>query len=111
MVLKRSALGNTWLQTQETYLSESDPMFERAIALVTAIWKRFRSFPFFVQLLLVIPVLCAMALTLLVGNMGLALMGTAVAINSLVAGWIGGVLVLVLGKAGIIVAKDRHNKS
>ena len=39
--------------------------------------------------------------------MGLALMGTAVAINSLVAGWIGDILVLILGKAGIIVAKDR----
>ncbi|MEH6523871.1 hypothetical protein [Sulfitobacter sp.] len=51
--------------------------------------------------------LSAIALTLLVGNMGLALMGTAVAINSIVAGWIGGVFVLILGKAGIIVAKDR----
>jgi hypothetical protein len=86
-------------------------MFERAIFLATAVWKRFRSFPFFVQLLLVIPVLCAMALTLLVGNIGLALMGTAVAINSLVVGWIGGALVLILGKAGIIVAKDYRNKS
>jgi hypothetical protein len=51
-----------------------------------------------------------MALTLLVGNMGLALMGTAVAINSVVAGWIGGVFVLVLGKAGTIVAKDHKKK-
>tara|TARA_X000000950_G_scaffold234086_1_gene283881 strand:+ start:651 stop:809 length:159 start_codon:yes stop_codon:yes gene_type:complete len=51
-----------------------------------------------------------MALTVLVGSMGLALMGTAVAINSFLAGWIGGVLVLVLGKAGIIVAKD-HKKN
>jgi hypothetical protein len=85
-------------------------MLERAKPLLTTIWKRFRSYPFFVQLLLVFPVLCAMALTLLVGNMGLALMGTAVAINSLVAGWVGGVFVLILGKAGIILAKDSQNK-
>lgn len=80
-------------------------MLKRTKRLATTIWKRLRSFPLFVQLLLVIPVLCAMTLTLLVGNMGLALMGTAVAINSAVAGWIGGVLVVVLGKAGIIVVK------
>jgi ABC-type transport system involved in cytochrome c biogenesis permease component len=85
-------------------------MFERTKPLTAAIWKRFRSYPLFVQLLLVAPILSSMALTLLVGNMGLALMGTAIAINSVVAGWIGGVLVLVLGKAGIIVAKDRNKK-
>ena len=82
-------------------------MFERSKPTVKAIWRRFRSHPYFVQLLLVVPILCAIALTLLVGNMGLALMGTAVAINSIVAGWIGGVFVLILGKAGIIIAKDR----
>lgn len=84
-------------------------MFEHSKPLATAIWKRFRSYPLFVQLLLVIPVLSAMTPTLLVGNLGLALMGTAVAISSVVAGWIVGVLVVVLGKAGIIVAKD-HKK-
>lgn len=85
-------------------------MFERAKPLASGIWKRFCSYSLFVQLLLVVPILCAMALTLFVGNMGLALMGTAIAINSVVAGWIGGALVLVLGKAGIIVAKDLNNK-
>ena len=59
---------------------------------------------------MIVPILCAITLTLLVGNMGLALMGTAVAINSAVVGWIGGVLILVLGKAGIIVAKDHKKK-
>jgi hypothetical protein len=83
-------------------------MFERSKPYATAIWKLFRSYPLFVQLLLVVPILCAIALTLLVGNMGLALMGTAVAINSVIAGWVGGFLILVLGKAGIIVAKDRN---
>lgn len=85
-------------------------MLERTKPLASGIWKRFRSYSLFVQLLLVVPILCAMALTLLVGNLGLALMGTAIAINSVVAGWIGGALVLVLCKAGIIVAKDRNNK-
>ena len=85
-------------------------MFERTNSLTAAIWKRFLGYPFFVQLLLIVPILCSIALTLSVGNMGLALMGTAVAINSVVAGWIGGVLVLVLGKAGIIVAKEHKRK-
>ncbi len=85
-------------------------MFERTKPVAAAIWKRFRSYPLFVQLLLVVPMLSAITLTLLVGNMGLALMGTAVAINSVVAGWIGGFLVVVLGKAGIIVAKDHKKK-
>mmetsp|Transcript_17673 Transcript_17673/g.21174 ORF Transcript_17673/g.21174 Transcript_17673/m.21174 type:complete len:87 (-) Transcript_17673:251-511(-) len=85
-------------------------MFERTKPVAVAIWKRFLSYPLFVQLLLVLPIICAMTLTLLVGNMGLALMGTAVAINSVVAGWIGGALVVVLGKAGIIVAKDYKKK-
>jgi hypothetical protein len=83
-------------------------MFERSKPYAISIWRRFRSYPIFVQLLLVLPILCAIGLTLLVGNMGLALMGTAIAINSAVAGWIGGVFILLLGKAGIIVAKDRN---
>lgn len=82
-------------------------MFERSKPYAFAIWNHFRSYPLFVQLLLVVPILCAIALTLLVGNMGLALMGTAIAINSAIAGWVGGVFILILGKAGIIVAKDR----
>ncbi|MEO9820435.1 MAG: hypothetical protein ABJ370_09295 [Paracoccaceae bacterium] len=85
-------------------------MFERSKPVVAAIWKLFRSYPLLVQLLLVVPILSAMTLTLVVGNMGLALMGTAFAINSVVAGWIGGVLVVVLGKAGFIVARDHKKK-
>ncbi len=84
-------------------------MFESTKPFAAKMWNRFRRFPIFWQLLLVVPVLLGIALTLLVGNMGLALMGTAFAINSFVAGWIGGVFVLVLGKAGIIVVKD-HKK-
>lgn len=69
-----------------------------------------RRLPPFIQLLLVFPALCALALTFVVGNMGLALMGTAVAINSLFAGWIGGVSILILGKAGLIVTRDRQRQ-
>lgn len=83
-------------------------MFERSQPYATAIWKWFRGNPLFIQLLLVVPILSAIALTLLVGNMGLALMGTAVAINSVLAGWIGGFFLIVFGKAGIIIAKDRN---
>ncbi len=83
-------------------------MFERSKPYAKALWGRFRRLPPFLQLLLVVPVVCAIALTLVVGNMGLALMGTAIAINALFAGWIGGVAILLLGKAGIIVAKDRR---
>ena len=82
-------------------------MFERSRPYATAIWLWFRRLPIFLQLFLVFPILCAIALTLLVGNMGLALMGTAIAINSVFAGWLGGAFILILAKAGIIVAKDR----
>jgi len=85
-------------------------MLAQTKPIVSTLWLRFRSFSLFAQLLLVVPVLCAIALTVLVGNMGLALMGTAIAINSIVVGWFGGLAVLVLGKAGIIVAKDRVMK-
>lgn len=85
-------------------------MFQRTKPLAAALWRRFRRLPIFVQLLFVVPVVCAIALTVLVGNMGLAVMGTAIAINSLAAGWIGGFLVLVLGKAGIIIVNDRNRK-
>lgn len=83
----------------------------RAKPLAAVMWKWFRNCTLFTQLLLIVPILCAIALTLLVGNMGLALLGTAVAINSVVTGWIGGVLLVVLGKAGIIVVKDHRRKN
>jgi uncharacterized membrane protein len=82
-------------------------MFERSKSISISIWKRFRGYSGFIQLILIVPVICAIAFTLIVGNMGLALMGTAVAINALLAGWIGGFILTILGKAGIIIAKDR----
>lgn len=85
-------------------------MFKRSKPYVQALWWRFRKLPLFIQLLLVFPAVCAIALTFVVGNMGLALMGTAIAINSLVAGWIGGAAILILAKAGLIVTRDRHRQ-
>jgi hypothetical protein len=43
-----------------------------------------------------------------VGNMGLAAMGGAVGVSALVVGWLIGLAAMVLGKAGVIVAKDRR---
>jgi hypothetical protein len=74
----------------------------------TKLWRWFRGLPLLYQMLLLFPVGCAIALTLTVGNMGLALMGTAIAINSVVAGWIGGVVIVMLGKAGIDIIGERR---
>lgn len=75
---------------------------------LSAIWRWYRRRSLFVQALLVVPVLCGLLLTVVVGNMGLALMGTAIPVYAWLAGWVGGLAVLILGKAGFIVAKDRH---
>ena len=83
-------------------------MFEKSKPYAKACWTWFRQRSVFVQLLLVFPVFCAILLTLTVGSMGLALMGTAIPLHSLLVGWIGGVAVLILGKAGIIVS---HNNT
>ncbi|WP_103332475.1 hypothetical protein [Pseudotabrizicola formosa] len=85
-------------------------MLQKCKPYVKGLWVRFRKLPFFMQLLLVFPVACAIAFTFLVGNMGLALMGTAIAVNSLIAGWVGGIVILILGKAGLILNKDRQRQ-
>ncbi|MCF4119194.1 hypothetical protein JMK10_21280 [Rhodovulum sulfidophilum] len=61
-------------------------VYKRLKPFVMDTWTWFRSKSVFVQCLLVVPVTCALAFTLLVGNMGLALMGTAIALNSVVVG-------------------------
>ena len=83
-------------------------MFDKSKQYAETYWRFFGELSLFWKVFLIFPVGCAVALTLTVGNMGLALMGTAVAINSLVAGWIGGAVLVFLGKAGIIVATDRQ---
>ena len=67
-------------------------MFNRSKPMVAKMWRWFRSRSLFIQLILVIPILCAITLTALVGNMGLALMGTAVALYAPVVGWLGGLI-------------------
>ncbi len=81
-------------------------MFKRLRSIANGIWSWFRRQSLFIKLLLIVPVTCAVAVTVLIGNMGLALMGTAVALYAPIVGWIGGFFVMILGKAGIIVAKD-----
>lgn len=83
---------STWGSLSSCEYNFSKPrLFEPAKTLAAIIWKWFRSYPLFVQLLLIAPALCGLALTLIVGNMGPAFIGMAVATYSAVAGWFGGV--------------------
>lgn len=75
---------------------------------LSAIWRWFRRRSPFIQALLVLPVACGILLAATVGNMGLAFMGGAIGLSALVVGWLGGVAVLILSKAGIVIAKDRR---
>ncbi|WP_170363915.1 MULTISPECIES: hypothetical protein [Ruegeria] len=83
-------------------------MFKRIRAFSYEIWAWFRRRSLFIQILLIFPILCAITVTVLVGNMGLALMGTAVALYAPVVGWVGGLFTVILAKAGIIVAKEHR---
>lgn len=81
---------------------------KRLHLILSAIWRWYRRRTPFQQALLVVPVLFAIIFSATIGGMGLALMGTAVGIPALVAGWTIGFFGMVLGKAGFIVAKDRR---
>ncbi|TIX90506.1 hypothetical protein [Rhizobium sp. P44RR-XXIV] len=83
-------------------------MFQRIRPVMAAIWHSYRRQSGFVQLLLIVPMASAFLLTVLVGNMGLALMGTAVALSAPVVGWLAGIFALILGKASLIIARDRR---
>ena len=85
-------------------------MFERSKPDALALWRWFRTRSAFVQTLLIVPIICALVLTLLVGNIGLAVMGTAYAISAAAVGWVGGVIGVILVKAGIIIAKSDKNR-
>jgi hypothetical protein len=86
-------------------------MFKEIRILTLRIWRWFRSRSFFVQIILVVPVLSAIILTVMVGNMGLALMGTAVALYAPVVGWFGGLFAVTLAKSTAIILRDRKAKS
>lgn len=81
---------------------------KRARLIISIIWRWFRRRSGFMQALLVVPVLSGVAMTLIVGNLGLALMGTAVPIYAWIVGPAIGLAGVVLAKAGQIVAKDRR---
>lgn len=70
-------------------------------------WRYFRSLPRFYQFLISIPVICGITLWLLIGHMGLALMGTAYALNSIWVGIVGGGILTLLTKAGVNFAQSR----
>lgn len=82
---------------------------KRLKPVLRSMWRWFRRRSYLVRAFIVVPVLCAILLTLIVGNMGLAAMGGATAISAPIAGWFSGVAAVLLGKAGIIVVKD-HRK-
>lgn len=85
-------------------------MLGRIKPLLGAILGWYRRQTLFNQLLLIFPVFCAIVLAVLVGNMGLALMGTAISLSAYVVGWASGVLALLFGKAGLIILKDKSRE-
>ena len=86
-------------------------MFDRIRFVGQVMWLWFRRLSGFVQMLLVVPIGCAVLLTVFVGNMGLALLGTAVALSAPVVGGIAGFVAVVFGKSAQIVLKDRKQNS
>lgn len=84
-------------------------MFSRAKPIVGALWSWFRNRTFFVQCLLVGPAICAIAFAVLIGNLGLALMGGAVALSGPVVGWIGGILAITFTKAASVIIRDKRS--
>jgi hypothetical protein len=82
----------------------------RATETLQTLYRYFRSLPFFIQLILIVPVFCGATLFMLIGNMGLALMGTAIAINTFLLGWIASFLSLLVFKCRIDKNKSRIDK-
>jgi hypothetical protein len=82
-------------------------MLSKAKRRANQIWRKFRGLPLLWQMLLVVPLICGAIPYLLIGNMGLALMGTAIPIYTFLVGWIGGALALIWGKARIKKISER----
>lgn len=85
-------------------------MLAKSKLYAVGLWKWFRKLPVAIQVLLIVPIGTAILLSTLVGNMGLAVLGSAYAINAFLTGWVGGILLLFLGKAGSILAKEFRRK-
>lgn len=84
-------------------------MFSKVQSVAKNIWRWFRSRSLFVQCLLVVPVVSAISFTLLVGNMGLALLGFALPLYGWVVGAVGGFLITIFAKAASIIHKDKRS--
>lgn len=69
-------------------------------------WRWFRSLPPLIQALIAVPFLCGLLLTVLVGNMGLAFLGGAIALSSWIVGIIAGLIGVIVTKATAIVIRD-----
>ena len=82
-------------------------MLTKMKAFTLGCWRAFRRLPGFWQLVLIVPVVCGAVPYLLIGNMGLALMGSAVPIYTFVVGWVGGLLALLWGKARASAMKQQ----
>jgi hypothetical protein len=81
-------------------------MIKKMTRSALAIWRGFRRLPLFWQLVLLVPLLCGAIPYLLIGNMGLALMGTAIPIYTFLVGWAGGVAALFWGRSRVKATKQ-----
>ncbi|MCE8457438.1 hypothetical protein [Rhodovulum sulfidophilum] len=79
------------------------PRFKKT---VQSTWSWYLAQSTFVRARLLVPIVCGLLMTVLIGNMGLALMGTAYAINAFLAGSIGGAIAVAVGKALQIIARE-----
>lgn len=85
-------------------------MFKRVGKYTLMMWRWFRSLSLWMQALIAVPFFCGLLLTVLVGNMGLAFLGGAIALSSWVVGTVAGMIGVVVAKAGAIILKDRRNR-
>lgn len=75
------------------------------------LWRLFRRQTLFVQCIIALPVFGAIAFCFIIGNMGLALLGTAIALPALAVGWSITALGVIFTKAAQIIWKDRRAKN
>lgn len=62
-------------------------------------WRAFGRLPIFWQLILIVPLLCGALPYLLIGNIGLARMATAIPVYTFAVGWTGEVAAVFWGKS------------
>lgn len=85
-------------------------MFKQVSRFSRVAWRWFRGVPPIVQALIAVPFLFGLLLTILVGNMGLAFLGGAIALSSWLVGAVIGVIGVVFAKASAIIIRDRRNR-